>query len=275
MSELHDNLTFLNELGMWEWPEGAREWIDQGLADSNPETRKMACHAACQDVDDHLAKSLLYLIRHDQAPEVVSAAAIALGPALQMWDEDREFYDVIGDLEEGGLSEDIGQEIMSELKAVYEDPERPKLVRKRCLEAAVRGPIMWQPDAISTCYQSDDSEWVQTAVFCMGFIAYFGDQIIDQLKNTDANIKREALRAAGRCSLDKAGDTIMEVASDPEAEKDLRLAALEALAGVAPKNSHALLNKLTSHEDDDIASTAEYALEERSTFDFDEEIEDW
>lgn len=139
-------------------------------------------------------------------------------------------------------------------------------MRRRCLEAAARGPLTWQPQAVRECAKSEDSEWLTTAMFCMGYIAGFDEEILAALDSDDEDVKREALRAAGRQNLQTAGKTLAAVASNPNAAKPLRLAAIEALGTVDPLNSLDLLNELYDDEDDEIAEMAEYALDERMIF---------
>lgn len=266
MHDLNSNLKFLLTYEMRQWPKEARTWIRAGLADANRENRLMAVSAASGIVDDEIADSLLQLMRSDMDEKVVATAAISLGPALELYEEEMDFNDGPDNVDINTVSSEKCREIMRALESLYRGEDRSKLVRRRCLEAAARGPLTWQPQAVRECAKSEDSEWLTTAMFCMGYIAGFDEEILAALDSDDEDVKREALRAAGRQNLQTAGKTLAAVASDPNAAKPLRLAAIEALGTVAHLNSLDLLNELYEDEDDEIAEMAEYALDERMIF---------
>ncbi len=205
-------------------------------------------------------------MRSNKDEKVVATAAISMVPALELYGEEMDFSDAPDNVDISTISPEKCREILQALESLYRQEDRPKLVRRRCLEAAARGPLTWQPKAVRECAKSEDSEWLTTAMFCMGYIAGFDEEILAALNSDDENVKSEALRAAGHQNLQKAGKTLAAVASDPHAAKPLRLAAIEALATVAPPNSLDLLNELYDDEDDEIAAMAEYALDERIIF---------
>ncbi len=261
----------LNQLFMadpWQWPEEASQWILDGLVNSDTSVRLLACEVASQNLDTESADALLMLVRGDRDASVAAAAAVALGPTMEIYREDLDFGDDFDDLEasEEELTQQNCEDILRCLDEVYRQSDRPKLVRRRCLEAAARGPRTWQADAVRDCWQSEDAQWRATAVFCMGFLPNFDEEILTALDSGNDEIQREALRSAGRRELKNAGDTLVEVAANPQADKDARIAAIEALARVHPKNSDELLHDLMQADDKDIAYMADYALQERDLF---------
>ena len=261
----------LNQLFMadpWQWPEEAQQWILDGLVNSETSVRLLACEVASQNLDAESADILLMLVRGDRDASVAAAAAVALGPTMEIYRDDIDFGDDLDNLEvsEEELTQQNCEDILRCLEAVYRRSDRPKLVRRRCLEAAVRGPLTWQAEAVRDCWTSEDPQWRATAVFCMGFLPNFDEEILNALDIGNDDIQREALRSAGRRGLKTAGDALVEVAANPQADKDARIAAIEALARVHPKNSDELLHDLMQAEDKDIAYMAEYALEERDLF---------
>ena len=131
-----------------------------------------------------------------------------LTPALISFDDEDE-------LAEPPTTEPMFQRIQATLQEIHADHSVPKEVRRRVLEASVRAPRDWHQDAIREAYSSSDEEWKLTAVFCMGWIRGFDEQILEMLESRNPDIRYEAVRAAGtgawtrlgrmspRCSLRK------------------------------------------------------------------------
>ena len=118
-------------------------------------------------VNDELVDALLSLLRRgDRSEEVRGRAAISLGPVLEQVD-----IDGFENPDELQIAERTFQVIQESLARLYRDPEVPKEVRRRILEASVRAPQDWHRDAIRAAYSSDDEAWRLTAVFCMRFVA--------------------------------------------------------------------------------------------------------
>lgn len=265
MFNLTEKLNQLFVADPWQWPEEASQWVLDGLVNSDPSIRRLACEVAGEMTDAESADILLTLVRKDRDANVAATAAAALGPAMEIYRDDIEFDDDFANTADELTHEDC-KEILRCLEAVYRQGDRPKQVRRRCLEAAVRGPADWQIEAVRDCWNSEDPQWRTTAVLCMGFLTNFDEQILSALHDENEEIQREALRSAGRRRLKKAGDTLVKVAANPGADKDTRIAAIEALAHVHPKCSDELLHDLMQDEDKDIAYTADCALQERDLF---------
>ncbi len=262
-----NQLRLLEAVPMWEWPEHAGQWIRAGL-DGDDELREAAVHLAHNVMDDDLARVMLRLLRTDPVAEIAGAAAIALGPALE--ECDIEYADDLGGLEfleeEMALSRPMFTEVCEALEAMFHDADRPELVRRRVLEAAVRAPQEWLAGAVRASYQSEDYQWQATAVFCMGWIPGFDDSILEALGSADERVRREALVAAGSRELQAAGLEVLGVAGDEEENRNLRLAAIKALELLTPPGSQELLEDLSGDGDEEIAGAVEEALEERAMF---------
>jgi hypothetical protein len=266
VKDLHKKLEQLADQSSYEWPRTAIDWVRGGVAHEDAATRKLAVTLAHELVDDDLALELLRLCREDEA-EIAADAAISLGPALEECSidyDDEELPDV--DFHDQPLSRDTYTKICAALEAVYRDGDRPPLVRRRALEAAVRAPRDWQHEVVRAAYASDDVRWRETAVFCMGLLPGFDAQILDALAAKEQTVRCEALRAAGLRELVAAAPEVMRVAADAGGPKPLRIAAIEALSALDAEGSDELLDKLAADGDDEIAAVAETALEERSVF---------
>jgi hypothetical protein len=88
----------------------------------------------------------------------------------------------------------------------------------------------------------------------------------------------EAVQAAGAQEVRAAEIHILGLIRDAATPKTLLLAAIEAVAGVAPSDAKRILGTLLDSDDEDIADAAEEAiasaLAQETSEDFDEEDED-
>jgi hypothetical protein len=140
------------------------------------------------------------------------------------------------------------------------DATVPKDVRRRILEASVRAPQDWHPDAIRAAYASDDELWRLTAVFCMQFVRGFDEQILEALDSPNADIHYEAVVAAGNWPVDAAWPHIAALVSLGETEKALRLAAIDAVASIRPQEAVEILDDLADSDDEDIVAAVDEAM---------------
>jgi hypothetical protein len=136
----------LEVLPPWEWPDEARDAVLSALlnGDADLEDRLSAVSLAgdLSILDDELALAIVAILKDGTVdPKIRARAAIALGPAL----ENADLMGFDDDFDEGAVSEDIITSIQEELERQYRDGEKPKIVRRRILEAAVRYPQKWQP----------------------------------------------------------------------------------------------------------------------------------
>jgi hypothetical protein len=267
------DLKTLQETPPWEWPRGVEHKFLGILRDpkADADDRLLAADLAgdlCV-MSDALADALLTIVGSAAEPETLRAkAAISLGPVLEQADTD-EFDDP----DDVPISEKTFRRIKQSLRKVYLDTGVPKLARRRILEAAVRAPEEWHAAAIRSAYGSDDPEWKLTAVFCMSYVGGFEEQIMEALESPDPAIHREAVRAAGEREVDAAWPHVAALVTSPETDKDLLIAAIEAVSTIRPREAGALLVDLVDSDDEDIAEVAEEAMsmaEGMSDEDFDE-----
>jgi HEAT repeat protein len=144
------------------------------------------------------------------------------------------------------------------------------------LEASVRAPQEWHPDAIRAAYSSEDEAWRLTAVFCMRYVRGFDAQILEALESENPDIHYEAVCAAGNWGVEAAWPRIAALVVSGETDKPLRLAAIEAVASIRPQEAPEILEDLTDSEDEDIVEAAYEALAmaEGQSDESDEEDED-
>jgi hypothetical protein len=260
----------LEAVPMWQWGEGAKEFLLQTLASEVAEFRARAAALCGELVDEEVAEALLERVASDDAEEVASEAAIALGPALEecsldyFLDEPSEFDDLYeSDLP---LSRETYQRVLRQLEANHGDSSRPDGCRRRCAEAAVRAQAPWVEAKVPEMMRCDDIAWQLTGVFCMGYLQGFDEQILEIIEGSDEELKREAVLAAGNRELNKAVAPIVRLANDEDCAGSMRLAAIHALGQLTGQRSRNTLERLAGHEDPEIAEAADCALKESLTF---------
>jgi hypothetical protein len=198
-------------------------------------------------------------------------AAISLGPVLELAEGDG-----FADPDEVPITEDMFRNIQDSLQKLYMDAGTPKEVRRRTLEASVRSPQPWHPDAIGVACASGDREWMLTAVFAMRWVRGFDNQILAALKSADPEIHYEAVTAAGNRELDAAWPHIVELVNDARTPQPLLLAAIGAVGSIRPTEAGQVLIDLADSEDEEIADAAEEArlMAEGALADEDEDDEE-
>jgi hypothetical protein len=250
----------LRALAPWDWPDNAKDIILRALDAGSSEQRaalKLAGNTVV--VDDELAERLLALVTSDADEAVRGEAAIALGPALEDFDT-TDGDDAYGD--GPALSEQQFRAIGAALRRIHDDPAASKLVRRRALEASIRAPAEWHEAAIVAAYQSDDPDWRLTAVFAMGFVPGFEREIVEALGSGSQDLVLQGVDAASRQGVAEAGETVLRFARSSKGNRDLRLAAVGALANIEVDGRRDLLIEISHSRDQELAEVASEALAE-------------
>jgi hypothetical protein len=254
MRESDLDLNALKDMPPWEWPEGAAKTFLDTLRDKQaPEEDRLLAAELGGDftvINDELVDALLAVVRSgDESEALRGTAAIGLGPVL-------EHADMYGgedaDEDEVPIAEATFHRIQTSLRKLYMDADVPGDVRRRILEASVRAPEDWHLDAIRAAYGSGDDAWRLTAVFCMRFVRGFDEPILESLRSTNADIRYEAVCAAGVWGVQAAWPHITELVTSGRTDKHLLLAAIEAVAGIRPNEAAEVLDDLADSDDEDI-----------------------
>lgn len=254
-----EKLRALDVSPVWEWSEDATDLICESIKSDDAAIRELAVGLASEVMDDALCRQLAGIIVSDPSAEVAARAAIALGPALEECDLDG--YDI--DPDGAPLTEATFDWLKKELEVIYRSANRPTLVRRRVLEASVRASQPWHIDAVRAAHQTADSDWIVTAVFCMGHLHGFDSEILAALDADDPVLKAEAVRAAGQSELQRAGRAVLTLAKTETTPRDLRIAAVDALASLNPDGSQELLEELAASSDGELAQAAQDTLDMR------------
>ena len=237
----------------WEWPEDTGLALLNLLRDpgTSEEERLLGVELAGDSVvvNDALVAVLLTVLRRDGESELVrSRAAISLGPVLELCDTDG-----FDDPDDVTVTESTFHEIQKTLRTLYQDTSVPKEVRRRVLEASVRAPLDWHQEAIRTAYASGDEEWRLTAVFCMGHVRGFEEEILASLDSRNLDIQVEAVCAAGNWEVSAAWSHVLSLVTARGTDRRLLLAAIAAVGSIRPQEASTSLEHLADSEDEEIA----------------------
>ena len=254
------NLILIETMPPWDWPPGTGAMLAKIMRNpqSPPADRILAANLASNPVvcDEPMAELFLSLVQDQSEPdELRAAAAISLGPILE--ETDIEGFDE--DLSEPPISRGTFELIGNIFRQLHHSRDTPKLVRRRILEAAVRGTADWHQGAIRTAYDSGDEEWLLTAVFCMQYVRGFDAEILKMLETRNPEVHQAAVVAAGRWGLSAAWTHVRSLLRSDTA-KPLLLVAMGAAACIAPQKALELLQNLAESHDEDIAEAANEAL---------------
>lgn len=256
-------LSELSETPPWEWPSDARQTLLAILRDRtrNDAEREVAAELASEIVviNDEIAAALLEIVGNAEDPEDLrGGAAIALGPVLEQMDLEIDTFD---DFDEPPISAATFATIKDVLRRLFLDAEVPSEVRRRILEGSVRSPADWHVGAIRAAYHANDPTWTCTAVFAMGQVAGFEEQILLALDSQDPKIRYEAVRAAGNQGVNAAWPHLRRIIRGERDNRSLLLAAIEAIPYVRPDEADEL-NELADSKDPEIANAASDAMAE-------------
>ena len=253
-------LKILENTPSWEWPEDAGETILGILhSDQAEESDRLLAVGLAGDfvvVNDELIDALLSILCNGgESDELRGRAAISLGPALEQADIE-EFEDP----DDVPISEQTFRRIQKTLQSLYVDADVPKTVRRRILEASVRAPQDWHPNAVRAAYSSGNDDWRLTAVFCMQYVRGFDDQILESLGSKNPDVHYHAVCAAGNWQIDAAWPHIAALLTSRNTGKPLLIAAIEAAASIRPRKAMDILCNLMHSKDEDIAEAVSLAM---------------
>jgi HEAT repeat protein len=251
----------------WSWPDDAADTLLASIRDptADPTLRREAALLAGEVtvMNEAIARALLDVIRSpDEDGELRARAAIALGPTLESMDDDLEWEDP----DEFLVPEAVFDEVLEALHSIFRDPATPKTVRRRVLEASVRASAPWHEGAVRAAYHDADPEWKATGVFAMAYLPGFDAAIVEALEAEEPEVRREAVRAAGRRGLGAAWPHVLPLLGGEHGDREMLLAAIEAAPGIHPAGAIPALEALQESDDEEIAGAADDAISDARAF---------
>ena len=228
------------------------------LKDKDPTLRLLAVRILREYELVDLLPIFVDMIEHDADAAVRSASASALAPYIYMGEVDELSPAKLHQVEECLLRVIKGSDIPS--------------IQRKALEALGFSSRDEVVPLIKKAYESDDTEWLISAIFAMGRSANkrWNKQVLSKLEHKRPSVRAEAASAAGELEISAAVPQLLEMLEDPDL--DVRMAASWALSQVGGEGvRNALENKLENSDDVEETKLLENALE---NLDFTEEMKD-
>ncbi len=229
------------------------------LEDEDPVARSTAIRLLWQSEEEKIAPLLLKLLHEDPQAMVRSAAATALG-----------IFVYLGELEE--ISEETYNEILDSLIQTHLSSDEV-LVRRRALEALGYASHPEVPGLIQIAYDTNDEDWLQTALFAMGR-SYdkkrWGKSVLRMFEHPDSVVRYEAIRAAGELEMAAAREALFDMLEEGTDDDDIFFAAIWALSKIGGKGVRNMIEaNLEDTDDPEEIQLLEEALE---NLDFTEQV---
>ncbi len=210
----------------------------------------------------HFLNFLLDAAHDDLGKQVRENSIIVLGRFI--FEGSMEGYDL--ELNNPIATEDITiddyNKVKNTLLNIYKDNKRTVDDRRLALEALSFSSEDEIEELIKDAYNNKDKSFKQSAIFSMGRNGNirWNDIILIELKNTDTDLQREAIKAAGEGKVDKAGPELLKLtySDDPDIVK---LSAW-SLGQTGWEDAFNRLYELSESKDHEIQVIADEAIEE-------------
>jgi hypothetical protein len=228
------------------------------LEDADPVARATAIRLLWQSDDEKLVPRLIKLMNEDPEVIVRAAAATALGVFVYQ-----------GELEE--IDRSMYDRILRNLIRVYTGSD-DRLVRRRALEALGYATHPDVPGFIEQAYQTNDEEWLQSALFAMGrtYNRRWVDLVLDMFDHPDALVRYEAVRAAGELEAKAALEPIIDLLEEGTEDDELYFAAIWSLSKIGGKGVRELIESALEQTDD--LEEIEFLEQALENLDFTEQV---
>jgi len=203
------------------------------LHDSDEQVRFFAIRAIEVFDTDDLIPYFLSVLTDESSVDLQAVTASVLGK-----------YVYRGELDK--ISKDQQTEIEDHLLDVLEN-EGDLEVQRRALEAISFSSRDEVRDQILRAYQSDEDEWVASALFAMGrsYDHDYCDMVVDKLRHTSPKIRLEAVRACGELTIEEAVPSIVDLLNDLP---DIRKAAIWTLSQIGGEEAGPAIRELLDYE---------------------------
>ncbi|MFN2126647.1 MAG: HEAT repeat domain-containing protein [Anaerolineales bacterium] len=218
------------------------------INDEDDEVRLQAIKALQIYEDTSLIDKFINLHLKDRNEYVQAEAAGALGRFVYL-----------------GEIEILDQEKLNEIEEILLNTchsNQPVIVRRQALESLGYSSRAEVRQLIENAYNSDQKEWISSALFAMGRSAddCWNSYVLKMLDNKIPVIRCEAARAAGELEIIEAAPLLLELIDDPDEET--RLVSIIALSQVGGNEFRDLFEDLINESDTEQSIEAiEIALE--------------
>jgi len=219
------------------------------LSDEDEEVRAQAIEGLWEDESVSILRSLIDLLREDPSFLVRARAAAGLGRFV-----------LLAELDE--LDSELGAEVREVLLCTINNPQEVLEVRRRAVEAISFSSEEGVREIIEAAYQDEAQKMRVSALFAMGRSVdpYWGETLLQELKNPHPEMRYEAARACGELELKEAVPTLACLIDDYD--REVQGAALWALGRIGGREARQVLRACCEGDDEIAAEAAEEALSE-------------
>jgi HEAT repeat protein len=210
------------------------------IKDSDDQVRFFAIRAIEVFDTDDLIPQFLSILRDDPSVQLRAVTASVLGKYIYRGELDK-------------INKEQQTEIEDHLLDVLET-EGPLEVQRRALEAISFSSRDEVRDQILKAYQSDQEDWIASALFAMGrsYDHDYSDMVVEKLQHTSPKIRLEAVRACGELTIEEAVPMILDLLNDLPDIRGAAIWTLSQIGGeeVGPAIRELLDDEITSEEEE-------------------------
>lgn len=229
------------------------------LDDEDPVARSTAIRLLWQSEEEALASRLLHILIEDPQPMVRAAAATGLG-----------IFVYLGELED--ISATTYDKVLKGLIEVHRGSDE-MIVRRRALESLGYASHPDVPVFIQQAYETNDEDWLQTALFAMGRSCdhqRWSKMVLRMFEHPDLVVRYEAIRAAGELELTSARAALFDLLEEGTDDDEIYFAVIWALSKIGGQGVRSLIEmNLEEAVDPEEVQLLEEALE---NLDFTEQV---
>jgi len=208
------------------------------LEDEDPVARATAIRLLWQSQQESLVPIFTKLMNEDPESIVRAAAATALG-----------VFVYLGELEEIKASTYKG--LLQQLIRTHLGTD-DRLVRRRALESLGYTSHPDVPEYIQRAFESDDEEWLQSALFAMGRSVdkRWNESVLEMIQHPDLQVRYEAVHAAGELEIQDARDLLFDLLEEGTDDNDLYFAAIWSLTKIGGQGVRTMIEMALEDTDD-------------------------
>jgi HEAT repeat protein len=223
-----------------------------GLKDPDAEIRAKSIEGLWENEETTLISPYIRMLNEDKSEVVQAAATKALSKYALLAEMKK-----IGPASSGRVSQ--------ALLAILADPDKPKEVWRRALEASAPLSSPEVKKAINTAYRSSDLKLKNSAIYAMGrnCDSAWIPTLIKEMASTSVETRYEAAGACGEICDEEAVPPLMKLIQDKDPE--VQQAAISALGKIGGVKAKQFLSKCLTSSDEIISEAAEQALKQIAT----------
>lgn len=208
------------------------------LKDELAKVRTLAIRLLWEIEDHKLIPTFIEMMQNDPDAEVRATAASILG-----------IYVFLGEVEQIPAKKltSIEQALLKVMNS-----QEDELVRRRALESLGFSSRPEVPELIKAAFSQTSTGWITSSLFAMGRSAdeQWEKSVLSQLNNSNEDIQKEAIQAAGELELKSARSTLLDLLDEEPTDSEIWAALVWSLSMIGGEGVRETLEKLEENTDD-------------------------